>query len=429
MNERETALNILMDIFETGGYNNIVLRKSLKKNNALSQTQKAFVTEIVNGTLRNIILIDYVIDLFSKTKTNKMKSLILNVIRISVYQILFMDRTPNSAVCNEAVNIVKRRGFKNLSGFVNGVLRNIVRNSDTIQYPSEDNDKIKFLAVKYSYPEWIIKYWLEEFDYDTVKKMCAINNTPPSTNICVNTNKISKDELITVLEKQSVQVKENDCFDDFLIISGMSDISEKDAYSDGLFHIMDISSGIAVKMLDPQPNENILDVCGAPGGKSFYSAYIMKNKGSIILRDIYAHKLLLAEDMKKRLGIDIIKTEEKDACVYYEDDFEKFDKIIIDAPCSGLGMVRKKPDIKFLKTYDDVLALSELQKKILQICCQYVKKGGVLIYSTCTLSLRENNENVKWFLENFPFEIVETKTILPQQFESDGFFVAKFIKK
>lgn len=429
MNERETAVYILMDIFEQQAYNNIALRRALKRNNAYSSVQKAFITEVVNGTLRNMILIDYVIDKFSKVKTKKMKLLILNILRSSVYQIMFMDKTPVSAVCNEAVKLTKQRGFNGLAGFVNGVLRNISRNINEIEYPDRDKNRIEYLSVLYSYPRWIIEYWLESYDYEIVEQMCIQNSLPPKVTICVNTIKSDSETVRKYLLNDGIEAEYGNAIENSFYISKTSDITNIKAYKEGLFHVMDESSMLAVSALEPKEGDFVLDVCGAPGGKSFYCAYLMNNKGRIVTRDIYEHKVEMIGNMAEHLGINIIENQIKDAMEYYEEDFKCADRVLIDAPCSGLGMVRKKPDIKYGKSFDDIMKLSEIQKNILSVCCKYVKDNGIFVYSTCTVSYEENEKNVEWFLKNHPFELIEQKQIFPQQYGGDGFFIAKMKRK
>lgn len=429
MKDREIAVYVLMDIFEQEGYNNILLRRAFKRNSELNSTQKAFITEIVNGTLRNLILLDYIINKFSKTKTDKMKFLILNILRISVYQLLFMDKVPVSAVCNEAVEISKKRGFKGLSGFVNAVLRNIAKNIDNIEYPDPEDNFIEYVSLKYSYPKWIIEYWLKTLGREEILEMCVKNSSPPNITLAVNTLKTDCNKLMDILKKDKIEAEKVDGFSDVLRISKTDDISKIDAYKNGLFHIMDKSSVIAIKELAPKENDYIIDICSAPGGKAFLCCYLMNNLGIIKARDIYEHKLKLISDGVRRLGTDIIITEMRDALSVCESDFKTADKVIIDAPCSGLGLVRKKPDIKYSKSYEDIKSLAETQRNILSVCQNYVKIGGILLYSTCTVSFEENEENVNWFLERFDFELISQNRILPQDFDSDGFFIAKFIRK
>lgn len=424
-NERETALYVLVEVFEQGAYANIALKKVLKRREDLNQIQKSFVTELVNGTLRNLICIDYTINAFSKIKTSKMKPVILNTLRISVYQAKYMTKVPHSAICNEAVKIVKSKGLTGLSGFVNGVLRNIIRNISNISYPDKEKDPIGYLSVIYSYPEWILNYWLEDLDYDTVEEICRVQNIAPMMSICVNTLKIDKESLIKKLNEENILTEYTDL--NIMRISKTSDIQNTTCFKEGLFHVMDKSSATVVEMLDPSAGDTMLDICAAPGGKSFYAAYMMKNEGKIIARDIYEHKLKLINNETKRLGLRIVSTEEKDATESSEDKVLA-DVVLADVPCSGLGILRKKPDAKYNKTLEQVGGLQQLQRKILSTTHNSVKEGGILVYSTCTISKRENIDNVNWFIENYPFEVLEIKNILPTE-DSDGFFIAKMKRK
>lgn len=440
MNERETAAEVLISILDKKAYNNIALKTTLDASN-LNSLQRAFVTELVNGTLRNLILLDYVISCFSKTPIKKLRPLILNILRISVYQILFLDKTPESAVCNEAVKIVKKRGFKQLSGFVNAVLRNIVRNKDNISYPAENTSE--YLSIRYSYPIQLIEYWLKELNYEQIEQLCISSAEPPDISACVNTIKTEPQALKTMLESENIAVFDSAILElSALRLSKTGDLSKSQAYNDGLFHVMDESAMLAVKALNPMPNERILDVCAAPGGKSFLCAYMMKNSGAIHARDIYKHKLELINSGAQRLGISIITTDIHDAAVV--SDIEAvYDKVIIDAPCSGLGLTRKKPDIKYNKKAEDIAALAQLQRDILKASSAYVKTGGTLVYCTCTISSKENLDNVEWFCNNFNYKLdslvpyIKAEIpgrergyiqILPQMFGTDGFFIARMIK-
>ncbi|MBQ7265437.1 MAG: 16S rRNA (cytosine(967)-C(5))-methyltransferase RsmB [Firmicutes bacterium] len=437
MNEREIAVFILTDIFSEKAYNNIILQKTLSKHPELSNEGRAFVTELVNGTLRNIIHIDYIINSFSKTPTKKMRPFILNNIRIGVYQLIFLDNIPSSAVCNEAVKLAKKRHFAGLSAFVNGLLRNIDRNKGNIIYPDKDKNFTEYLSVKYSYPKWMLEYWLESMDKQRLCRMCEENIKPPVITAKVNTLKITKEKLTSQLLSEGMNVKEGALFEDSLSLSKTGNIAESPAFNEGFFHIMDESSLISVKVLSPTAGSTVVDCCAAPGGKSFAMAEAMENKGVIYSRDIYEHKVELIEKGAKRLGIDIIKAQKKSALE--EEADIKADFVLVDAPCSGLGMVRKKPDIKYNKTLKDIEDTALLQKDILKNASKLVKKGGRLVYSTCTVSQKENIENALWFAENFDFEFepitldIKSDTlekgyieVLPQDYGTDGFFVACF---
>lgn len=440
MKEREIALFILSDIFEEGAYNNIVLRKTLNKHEELSSVQKAFVTELVNGTLRNLINIDYVINSFSKTKTDKMKPFILNNLRIAAYQILYMDKIPASAACNEAVILAKKRNFSTLSGFVNGVLRAIARGRESIKYPE---NRLEAMAIKYSYPKWLLEYWSEEMDIDTVENICIAFSKPPRISICVNTLKTDKKKLKDRFYEEGIAAEGDTLLDNSLYIYRTNNIAESRCYKEGLFHIMDESSMIAVKILAPNENSTVVDVCSAPGGKSYAIAEYINDRGTVYSRDIYEHKVELIKEGAIRLGLTAINAEIKDGTVC--DNDTKADFVLVDAPCSGLGLVRKKPDIKYNKTAEDIDELVKIQREILSASAHIVKDNGVLVYSTCTISKKENVENVKWFCEKYGFttediseflpEGISCNTakegyikLLPQDYGTDGFFIARMRK-
>ncbi len=445
--QRELAVYALIDIINLGGYNNIVLKKTLSKNNSLESVEKAFITEVVNGTLRNLIYIDYVINTFSKTPTEKMKPLIVNILRTGVYQIIFMDKTPDSAACNEAVNIAKAKGFKNLAPFINGVLRNISRSKNDIKLPNKIENPVLFLSVAYSLPKWIIEYWLNEMNIETVEQICKNNNISPKITVCINTLKINdKQMLIDLLSKEGIKAEKAQFNENALYLSNTSDLALSESFNKGLFHVMDEASMLAVDVMDVKPNKKVMDICAAPGGKSFYCSYIMKNTGELFSYDIHQHKIDIMEQSINRLGIEIINTEVKDSLIFNSDKENTVDYLLIDAPCSGLGLLRKKPDIKYTKTLNDIKDLSALQKDILKSNWKYLKIGGVLVYSTCTISKQENIDNIKWFISNYSFELETIENYLPKGLQSptakdgyiqllpiekniDGFFIAKLRRK
>lgn len=447
MKEREIALYAITDILKEKAYNNIILRKTLNKNSHLSMVQRAFITELVNGTLRNMIQLDYIISLYSKTALNKMKPFILNNIRISVYQIMYMDRVPDSAACNEAVELCKKRGFATLSGFVNGVLRNIARNKDNIKYPDFKEKPLEYLSVKYSYPMWILEYWSDEFSVEDMEKICISNRKPPFVSACINTVYYKPSEVKKYLEEEDgVAVTGGVFMKNSLALSKVKDITQTKAFQMGMFHIMDESSMLAVEILDPKPGTVVMDVCSAPGGKSFYSAYKMKNKGTVIARDVYEHKIELINDGVNRLKLSAVSSQLFDGAKTDEKYIDAVDYLLIDAPCSGLGLARKKPDVKYNKTFEDVESLVEVQRNIVSAGVKYVKPGGIMVYSTCTISKKENIENVKWICDNFDFEPVDISDVLPEKiscstakegyiqilpsdYGTDGFFIAKFRRK
>ena len=413
-NEREHAVDIILKITEDKSYNNLALKDVFIKNSGLSNMQKNFITEVVNGTLRHLIYIDYILNCFSNIKTEKMKPVILSILRTAVYQIKFMDKTPAYAVCDEAAKLARKRGF-GLTGFVNGVLRAVVRKAHSIS-PTD-------VSIIYSFPEWLVNYWLDSYDNETVEKICASLNKRPETSVCVNTLKTNAGSFLAKLENIGVSASKGELSQNALYVSGMSDITKNVYYNDGLFNIMGEASMKAVEILDPAPGSFLIDVCAAPGGKSLYAAMLMKNKGEILSCDIYGHKLKFIEKSSARLGISIIKTGLKDAC---EAEYPPADYIIIDAPCSGFGLIRKKPDIKYTRALPDIASLVILQKKIISNVSRYLKKGGILVYSTCTISKEENEGIAEWFTLNFSFKLLESIEILPYIYNTDGFYIAKF---
>lgn len=443
INPREIAVQALLEIMEEDAYNSVTLKKLLKQNGAMPPRDRAFVTEIVNGTLRNIYYIDYVLNQISTVKTEKMKPWILALLRMSVYQLLFLDKVPVSAVCNEAVELTKGKGFGKLSNFVNGVLRNVIRKEEEIQLPSEEENPVEYLTVRYSHPTWLLKMWLHQYDYDFVKDLCEKNNQAPRVTIACNTTKTTREALQKELEQEGVRVAKGRWNDNALLLSKTADMGKLDAFQKGYFHVQDESSLLAVAVLDPQKGEKILDVCAAPGGKSFSIGEKMENNGTVVSRDIFPHKVFLMEEGAKRLGLSIVQAQEWDATVFKEEDREQYDRVLIDAPCSGLGLIRKKPDIRLKKNGNAIDELEKIQREILKQGSQYVKGGGVLVYSTCTLCPKENLKNIQWFLkENPQYRLEDISSLLPQDMvfptakegyvnlfphihETDGFFVAR----
>ncbi len=422
INQREIAINILSEIFTKNAYNSISLRKTLSAHGELEPMQKAFITELVNGCIRNLIYLDYAINTFSNTKTNKMKPFILNLLRTGAYQIIFM-RVPDSAACNEAVNLAKKRGFGNLSGFVNGVLRTLARSKDKISLPDKLQNPTDYLCTKYSFPENIIKYWSENYDFETLENLCKASNENPKLCICINSIKTTAKELQTMLHSEGIQTElsENS---NLIFISKTKDLSQSQAFQAGLFHVMDQSAMTACEVLSPQPGETVLDLCSAPGGKSFYMAYLMQDKGSIQSNDIFPHKIELIKQGKERLNLSCITPDLQDACIYNENYKEAYDKVLADVPCSGLGLLSKKPDIRYNKDINQINQLVEIQRKILSNAAKYVKPGGYLCYSTCTVSVLENENNISAFLEENPtFGLITQRQILPQP-GWDGFYIA-----
>ena len=429
VNDRELILEILLAVTRDGEYSHIALRNVLENYQYLDKSERAFITRVTEGTLERMIELDYIINQFSKTKVNKMKPVIRTIIRSAVYQLKYMDSVPDSAVCNEAVKLAGKRGFSGLKGFVNGVLRNISRNLDNVKYPDK-SDTVKWLSVIYSMPEWIITEWLKNYDREMVEKMLQAFLAERPTTIRCNLSQISREKLAEELKKEGVKVRLCDTVDSALFISGYDYLGALESFRTGHFQVQDISSMEVAEWADPKEDEYIIDVCAAPGGKSLHLADKLAGKGHVEARDLTPYKVDLIRDNIARMGIDNIEAVCQDATVYDEASEKKADILIADLPCSGLGVLGKKTDLKYKMNPDTQEELVHLQRKILSVVHRYVKSGGKLLYSTCTIHRAENQENAAWFAEQYPeFELVRERQFLPGVDDSDGFYIAEFVRK
>ncbi len=440
---RELVLGVLLEVTRDGEYSHISLRNVLTKYQYLDKRDRAFITRVVEGTLEHMIEIDYIINQFSKVKISKMKPVIRCILRSAVYQLKYMDSVPNSAACNEAVKLAIKKGFSNLKGFVNGVLRSIERNLDAITYPDEAN-VIEYLSIKYSMPEWILQKWLSEYDRETVETMLADFQTEKPTTIRVNRNVMSKEELTESLENQGVYAESHPYLKDAMWISSYDYLADLESFQKGAFHVQDISSMLVAHLANPNEGDNVIDVCAAPGGKSLHMAELLCGTGHVEARDLTDYKVNLIWDNIQRSGMQNIQAVRWDATILNEESVEKADIVVADLPCSGLGVLGKKTDLKYKMTEQTQRELVGLQRDILTKVKSYVKAGGTLLYSTCTVNEAENMGNVEWFLkENEEFELVSIKEdlceelrksvvqegclqLLPGVHKSDGFFIAKF---
>lgn len=440
---RELVVGVLLEVTRDGEYSHISLGNVLSKYQYLDKRDRAFITRVVDGTLEHMIEIDYIINQFSKVKTNKMKPVIRAILRSAVYQLKYMDSVPNSAACNEAVKLTTKKGFASLKGFVNGVLRNIERNLEYITYPDESN-VIEYLHVKYSMPKWILEKWLAQYDRTTVERMLADFQKEKPTTIRRNPNGMSLEELVHSLEKQGVCVKTHPYLADALWISSYDYLADLEGFRKGAFHVQDISSMLVAHLANPQEGDYVIDVCAAPGGKSLHMAELLRGSGHVEARDLTDYKVNLIWENIQRSGMKNIEAVRMDATVFDKTSVDKADIVVADLPCSGLGVLGKKTDLKYKMTERTQQDLVALQRRILSQVKSYVKPGGTLIYSTCTIHEAENEGNVEWFLgENKEFVLAsvnedlceELKSsvvkegclqLLPGVHKSDGFFIAKF---
>lgn len=437
---RDAAVRIVYRVLREGAYSNIAIKQELDEG-GLGRLDKALVTEIVNGTLRNLTRIDWIKSQF--IKKNKIEPWIEDIIRCGIYQLLFLDRVPDSAVCNESAELARKHSHEGSVKFVNGVLRNISRNKDKLDYPDKDKEPVKYLSVYYSHPEWMVKKWVKDYGREFTEELLKANNETPQFTIRCNRLKIDKQELMNILSEENIECSDGRYNSEAVYIRGTSAIDDKASFKKGYYQVQDESSMLVAHIVDPKAGERILDMCSAPGGKTTHIGELMGNQGEIVARDIHSHKLKLVEENCGRLGVSIVRAELYNATLLDEGSINKFDKVLLDAPCSGLGVMRRKPDLRWKKEPDNFKELSKLQKEMLQVASQYVKPGGALIYSTCTINKTENIEVVKDFLSNnqkFQLESIKGEIpeslvcdsahkgyleLFPNTNGTDGFFIAK----
>ncbi len=425
---RIQAVKLLGKTFFKGGYSNILLDKALSRSD-MNDQERVFCAALYYGVLERKITLDHIISKYSKIKIKKINPVILNILRTGIYQLEFMDNVPDSAAVNESVNIAKKMKLSKLSGFVNAVMRSFIRSNKEIGYPDE---KIQFLSIKYSAPQWLVKLLCKNYKDSQVSSLLESSVQKPPITINLNTLKGTVDEILSNISGLELKPTVLDgCFE---VLVGNPVNSE--GFKKGLFHVQDIASRLCCMALEPRPGEIILDVCAAPGGKTFTLAELSKDKAEIHAYDIHEHRVKLIKKGAERLGISSVKAEVGNAAVY-DENIPLANKILCDVPCSGMGVIRRKPEIKY-KNYEEFEKLPEIQYNILENASKYLKIGGELVYSTCTVVPEENEAVIDRFLrrhKNFegisflekigePFGGYKT-TLFPENFGCDGFFISK----
>ncbi len=442
-NGRAQSIDVLIQLEKEESYLQLVLKKALEE---VEPKERAFVNEVVYGTVKYQIKLDYVINQFSKTPVRKMKPFIRQLMRMSVYQLMYLDKVPASAVINEAVKLVHQRKMSNLSGFVNGVLRNIARQIENIEYPNPSVDKAGYLSVFYAVPQWIVEQWLTQYSEAVVEEMLQSLNE--RARVCIRRNVLAGDyegfektlaeDGITLLEKATVG--------EGYYIQVSQGIHHSVGFQTGEFSVQDESAMLVGHVVDPKAHMRVLDMCSAPGGKTTHLAELMGDTGEIVACDVHPHKIELIEKQAERLGLESITARVQDGTAFVPEWEQHFDVVLLDAPCSGLGIMKRKPDIRARKQPEDIAAIHAIQKQLAQNAVKYLKPGGVLVYSTCTLTTSENQQMVDYFVEDLELLKSPVKAylpeklqavaadenfieILPQMMQSDGFFIARFKKK
>ncbi len=448
-NTREIALNIMMDIEKTGKFAGPVISSALSANQFMSKQERAFISRLCEGAVEKKIRLDFVVNTFSKTKVNKCKPLIRSVLRLATYEILYMDSVPEEATVSEYVNLTGKRGFKNLKGFVNGVLRSICRGKDQVEFPKATDGESSYLSVKYSVPEELISYLLKTYDGKTLEQILAAGESPRETTIRVNTAKISVDAFAKKLQEEKITVAKGHYNPTSLIISDYDYIRRVPGFHDGLFVVQDESSSLAVLAAGIKDGDTVLDMCAAPGGKTMYAAELAGDSGTVYSRDLTEDKVELIEENVERLELANVKAKVHDATVLEGALVGKCDIVLADLPCSGLGVMARKNDIKYHVTESAIKELAQIQKIILDVAANYVKPGGVLMYSTCTITKEENQDNLFAFLENHrEFKLESLAPYLPDKCQElaergkegyitlhqgidkcDGFFMARMVRE
>lgn len=448
VNIREIALEALLEIIEKDALSHMVISQVLKKYQYLDKQDRAFFSRLTEGTLERLITLDYVLGQFSSVPVKKMKPVIRTILRMGAYQLLYMDSVPDSAACNEMVRLAERKGFRSLKGFVNGVLRNIARNKEEALNPEKMS-----LSVRYSTPEWLVKLWTECYGEETAERMLKASFEEKKLTVRCNLNRASKEEIIRMLEKEHVTVEECSYPSYALALSGFDYLENLTAFTEGYISVQDISSMMVAEVAAPQKDSKVLDVCAAPGGKSLHLAEKLAGSGLVEARDLTEYKVDLIEENIERAGLANIRTKVWDATVADKAWEGQADLVLADLPCSGLGVIGKKNDLKYKTTKADCEELAKLQRQILHVVSTYVRPGGVLLYSTCTVNPAENEENVAWLLENLPFEAESIWEYLPENlkavmteqakeearkgymtflqgvYPTDGFFLARLRRK
>lgn len=413
MTGREAALKALYDVDKNDAYCDKALKKILAEESLLQQ-EKSLATELVYGVTDKKRRLDYIISRYSKQKLKKISVWIINILRMGIYQLLFLDKIPESAAVNESVKLARRYGHSASAGFVNGILRNVARQGD-VEYSD--------MSIFHSVPEWLDAMLKEQYGEKTAYEIYEAFSKPSPTTIRVNALKTDADELKAILNKDNIEVKATQV-SNVLEISGFGDISKLKAYNDGLFTPQDISAYCSANMLEAKSGEVIIDVCAAPGGKTTQMAEDSQNNADIIAFDLYKHKVDIINNNCRRLGITCVKAEVWDSCEINEKYIGVADKVMADVPCSGLGVIGKKFDIKWKKSLEDIEEIIKVQKRILNNAAKYLKPDGILVYSTCTINKNENENITREFADKNGFNIIDEKLILPTD-GGDGFYICK----
>ncbi|GIP36735.1 ribosomal RNA small subunit methyltransferase B [Paenibacillus sp. J31TS4] len=443
---RELAMELLTRVEQEGAYSNILLNQLLRQSQ-LDRREAGFATELVYGTIQRRNTIDYFLARFVPKGLHKLDPWVRSLLRLSFYQLYYLDRVPAHAAVNEAVNLAKKHGHAGIAGMVNGVLRNVLRQRETLVLPADLPD-VKRIALEHSHPEWMVARWIREYGAEEAEKLCAANNEAPPVSVRANALRQSAGELVLELREAGYEAEPSPLAPAGVRVAGAGNMADSPWYERGALSVQDESSMLVAEALAPEPGMTVLDCCAAPGGKTTHLAEKMQDRGRIVACDVHEHKEALIRRQAERLGLTSIDTQVTDArelAAKYPP--ASFDRILLDAPCSGLGVIRRKPDLKWAKEESEIASVAKVQQELLEAVHGLLKPGGVLVYSTCTTAREENAGMVKQFLEAHPDFRLEPLPadvfgpdklpgadsgmvqLLPQQFHSDGFFIARLRKQ
>lgn len=420
---RGTAVKVLNRVERTDSYLDKVLDAELRSGE-LNDLDKGLLNELVHGVLRWQNRLDWVLNGFSHGNFAKSEINVKNTLRVALYQILFLERIPHAAAVNEGVEFIKRIRGDKPAGLVNAVLRNIIRNIDGIRYPDPEEDRVQYMAVFYSHPHWMVKRWLERLGQESTERLLLANNERPGMFLRINRLKITPEEFCARLDAQNISYTRSSFLPHVVRVKTLTGIAQMDLFRNGMFTIQDESAALPCQLLDPHPGQRIIDLCAAPGGKTTNLAEMMKNEGEIIALDKYEAKLNLIRASCERLGVRIADLHAADATTY---EAPPADRVLLDAPCSGLGTLAKKPDMKWKRELSDIRKLTVTQDALLESAARLVKPGGALVYSTCTMEPEENEELITAFLSRHPeFSLDRADRYLPADVVTPEGYVATF---
>ncbi len=420
LNPRRIAVKTLTAITHKKVFMKDALETALKET---TTEQRPYITRTVRGVVENLSYLDGILSKISKIKLRKLRETDRNILRLGLYEILFMDHIPDYATVNETQRLMKKSN-PSLVKFANGVLRNLSKNrlAITAEFEAGLTDTPGDLSIRFSHPEWLLAHWIRDFGLENTKRMAAFNNTPPRLYIRVNILKTGREALVRTLVSQGVKTELVALSPQALLVEAedMALLVRTRAFEEGLFTVQSLSSILIAPLLDPKPHERVLDMCGAPGSKTTHLSELMKGEGLVVARDISRGKLEKIRENIRRLGLENIRTEIGDATVHDPESDDAFDKILLDAPCSGLGIIQRKGDIKWNRQPGDILSLRKIQRNMINNAARYVKIGGVILYSTCTLEVMENQGVIEEFLQTHENFVLDPIREIDEGLTSDG---------